>query len=642
MRKGVIFIIFLLSVASAGFGQERVGGRTGEFGNDDFFNNSDKESKGGLKDGKLLDDSTKNIYGPTTTKYTFEKNVKYNQLEYYIIDTLIDNMHRFNYVDAQNKQLQDLGNIGTATMPMFSQLPKTIGVSSGISIYDVYFKSADQIKYYDTHSPYSNMDIVIGGAGRAITTVNYSRNINPHWNFGFDYKGLYIDKQVERTGKGDRNVLSNAYDLYTHYQTEDRKYQLLANLSRNMHKVNEFGGILVKDQTILSQYFEENPQRVLQGASTQELRTNIHIYQQYKFSDLIQAYHQIDRSKQENTFRGSPIDSAYLDPIYLDSTATFDRVDFHTTTSEQGVKGDVGRLFYNFYHKTRYYDMDYGYVDEDTIGLKTNGFEQYGGAKVRLQIDSMTTLTGDLEYLVGSNYQIGGFFQSSKYAFGFRRMQYAPSFTQQFYYGNHDQWDNDFESTSIDEFKASLELKFGRVTVKPFGRWTLFNDYIYYDQQEKPNQVSDLQLLNIGTELQTNFRDKIYFTAYSVFSSVQGNNREAMRVPELLFNAKIYYENIVFDGNLQFQFGVDTHWKSAYLANAYDPAIQQFYLQDNFSLPAVAVIDIFANLKINRGRLFLKYINLGKAFSNTGYFASPGYIGQINGLDFGFKWAFYD
>ena len=33
------------------------------------------------------------------------------------------------------------------------------------------------------------MDIAIGGDGRAITDVSYSRNISPQWNFGFDFKG---------------------------------------------------------------------------------------------------------------------------------------------------------------------------------------------------------------------------------------------------------------------------------------------------------------------------------------------------------------------------------------------------------------------------------------------------------------------
>ena len=105
MRKRVIFIVFLL-IASVAFGQRKPVDRTGGFRNDDFSNNSGGQIKGGLKGGKLLDDSTKNVYGPTTTKYTFERNIKYNQLEYFVIDTLIDDMHRFNYVNAKKNQLQ--------------------------------------------------------------------------------------------------------------------------------------------------------------------------------------------------------------------------------------------------------------------------------------------------------------------------------------------------------------------------------------------------------------------------------------------------------------------------------------------------------------------------------------------------------
>ena len=468
MRKRFFFIGLLFAVVTAAFGQNNFGNKKKELGN----NGVENIKKSGLKGGKLLDDSTKQIYGPTTTRYTFENNIKYNQPRYYTIDTLLDNIHRFNYVNKHKNQIQDLGNIGTAATPIFFQPPNTIGVRSGIHIYDLYFRSPDQIKYYDSHSPYSNLDIVIGGGGRTVTSVNYSRNINPLWNIGFDYKGLFIDEQVERVARGDRNVLSTAYDLYTHYQTGNRKYQLLAHLSRNMHKVDEFGGIMVEEESDLSQYFAQNIRKTLQEAKTQELRTNIHIYQQYEFSNLIQAYHQIDRSKQESTFKDDlAIDGIHYDTTFLDSDNTFDRTDFHTTTFEQGVKGDVGRLFYNFYYKRRDFDMDYRNVEEDTIHLSTNGFEQYGGVKVRFQMDSLTSIVGDLEYLIGSNYQISGLFQSSKYTFSFRRMQYDPSFIEQFYYGNHDKWNNDFSATSIDEFKSSLKVSLGQTSIKPFGRW---------------------------------------------------------------------------------------------------------------------------------------------------------------------------
>ncbi len=623
----------------------------GGFGNKDLINNSNNsdQPKGGLKNGKLLDDSTKNIYGPTTTKYTFERNIKFNQPVYFLVDTLIDNLHRFNYVNRNKNEVQDLGNIGTAAMPMFFQLPTTIGARSGISVYDRYFKTSDEIKYYDTHSPFSNMDVVIGGNGRAITNVNYSRNINTQWNFGFDFRGLFIDKQIERAGKGDRDVFSNAYNVYTHYQNEDKRYQLLAHLSRNKHQINESGGILVEDSANPILYFEDNTQRILRDAKAEELKTNMHLYQQYKFTDLIQIYQQTDRSKQQNTFKDLPSDSAYHKVIFLDPAVTRDRIDFHSTTYEQGVKGDMGRLFYNFYYKARYFDIDYENVNRNRAKIEdleaklvTRDVERYAGAHVRLHLDSLTNVTGKIEYLVGSNYQIEGEFQSSKYSFGFKRMQYEPSFVEKFYYGNHDQWFNEFSPTKADEFKGDLNLKFGSTTIKPFSNWKLLNDYIYYDTVGVPQQVSDLQLLRIGTSIHTSYKDKLHLTIYGSYSSVQGNNREVMRVPEILVNAKIYYENIVYDGNLQFQIGVDVHWRSEYYANAYDPAIQQYRLQDDFIIGGVPIIDLFANLKINRGRLFVKYINLGKAFSETGYFATPGYIGQINLVDFGFKWAFYD
>lgn len=88
--------------------------------------------------------------------------------------------------------------------------------------------------------------------------------------------------------------------------------------------------------------------------------------------------------------------------------------------------------------------------------------------------------------------------------------------------------------------------------------------------------------------------------------------------------------------------GVDLHWKSRYFAPGYDPAIQQFYNQDDFESPAFPLVDIFVNAKIKRARVFFKYNNIMQILQETGYLPTPYYPGQRNIFDFGFDWSFYD
>ena len=102
------------------------------------------------------------------------------------------------------------------------------------------------------------------------------------------------------------------------------------------------------------------------------------------------------------------------------------------------------------------------------------------------------------------------------------------------------------------------------------------------------------------------------------------------------------YSNILYGGNLHLQLGVDFHQRSAYFANGYDPSTMQFYVQDEFEINSFPVIDIFLNVKINRGRAFLKFNNLNELIKGSGYFLTPFYPGQASVLDLGFDWILFD
>src|SRR5690606_1376569 len=114
----------------------------------------------------------------------------------------------------------------------------------------------------------------------------------------------------------------------------------------------------------------------------------------------------------------------------------------------------------------------------------------------------------------------------------------------------------------------------------------------------------------------------------TIYRLLLENDDDAIRLPDLFVNAQLAYANIFFNGNLDMHAGLDLHWKSAYYAQAYDPAIQQFFNQDMFESPAFPLVDIFFNAKIKRARVYFKYHNVVQLLKGTGYFATPYYPGQ--------------
>lgn len=613
----------------------------GGFGNTDFGSMRDTTKvKGGLKNGKLLDDSTKHIYGPTTSKYTYFKDVKFNTHRYLTIDTLIDNIHQFNYVNNWDNKLQDLGNIGTPSTPMFYQLPKKIGVTSGYTIFDPYQKEINDVKYYDTHSPFSYIEYHNGGNGRGITDIAYSRNINERWNVGFDFRGLFIDKQIQRKGKGDRHVTNTSYDFFTHYKSKNEKYQGLFTFVRNMHKALEIGGIKVDNDSIRSDFFEDNAQFRLTEAVSRELRRDYLLYQEYMFSKLAGVYYEFERNLSRDDFQDNlttdEIETFY-DTVRIDTKTTYDRQYFDVIKNEIGVKGNVAKAFYNLYYKHRTYKANYGYLD-DYVG----DVEGYGGANFKYNFDSTFVIGVSGEHMLGGIHQVKAYIDHPWINASYTDVNYRPTMKHRYFYGNHAYWNNNFFNTQSREIKASMNLSLKSFLFQPKVQLTNLNNHIYYDTAGLPQQSADINILSYGSDLHFTFFNKIHLKNELLFTNISGTSADAIRVPDLLVNAQLYYEGILFDGNLQLQAGVDGTWKSAYFANAYNPAIQEFHQQNDFEISSFGLLDIFVNIKINRGIVYFKYINLGQAISNEGYFTSPRYTGQKNGIDFGVKWAFYD
>jgi hypothetical protein len=325
--------------------------------------------EGGTRRGsRVIDDTTKQIYGPKTSRYFFEQDAFQNREVLYPIDTAINNFHRWDYVQRYNNLYQDLGTLGTAIRPIYYQEPDVIGVRSGAHVYDLYWDS-EPVRYYDTRSPYSNMRVILGGKGRSLTRATFSRNISPNWNFGFTYRGLFIDKQVARTGKGDRITRSNYYDLYTTYQSKDSTYRLFTNIRRSFHRVEEYGGILLPDQANfqLSEFFEVNASPWLTNAESNDLRINAHLFHQYKIGQALQVYHTLDRYRQKNKFidlQTTQTDSFY-DFTEIDGDSTRDVTKFKAVRNEIGIKGNLLKLFYNGYYAIRHYSMFYNQFGGD-------------------------------------------------------------------------------------------------------------------------------------------------------------------------------------------------------------------------------------------------------------------------------------
>jgi hypothetical protein len=590
---------------------------------------------------QILDDSTKNVYGPTSTRYTYLNDIKFNRSRVHYPDTSITGFQIYNYVNLYENKLQDLGNIGTAAKPVFYEPPETIGRTSGYYVYRPYRLNIKDIQLYNTRSPYTHIYAVFGGGNRNKTFIQHSQSIKPNWNFGFNYQTLKINKQISSTGRGDNETESTAYDAYMYYWTKDSTYFIHGAFSRINHKVAESGGIDDSDFESDNEFFGENVNVYLENAYSRELSIEYLLYQQFRLTNFFTLYNEFSRALVSNYFIDENLsaDGAYFKPSLFNTQKTDHKDKFRSLANEAGIKGDWKKAFYNAYFRFR----QTNFVPSELKQIETRN-ETYLGGSLRYDNDSTYFLQLSGELMNNGNHHLAGIYENRLWELSYRRYMYEPGAIQERYFSNHYEWYNDFAPVQSDNFKGLFKLDFKRLHIYP--QMTLSNvfNYIYFDVDKRPAQAGGfVQLYSPGVEIKFDITPYLHWYTTFIYTLKTGENQasNAFRFPSIFINSNLFYSRYLFNNKLLTSIGLDTHFRNAYFADGYDPITQQFYLQNDFEIPGYFLADFYVNIKIGTVKLFLKmtYINQGQ---NSGYFTTPYYIGQPRVMDLGLSWMFYD
>lgn len=593
----------------------------------------------------LLDDSTRQVYGPKTTLYFFEKDLKRNRLTLFEQDTLLNNFHNYDPVAKSNWKYQDLGNIGSAAKPVFYEVPELIGLSSGFHAYDLYFRDPAKRKFYDTKSPFTEMSAFFGGGQRNMLDLAFSRNVTSRWNLGIDFNTQRVRKTLNPVERNDNMVEQNAYALHSNYRSENGKYWLLASFSRMKHEVSEIGGIIPPGIDTTSLYFTYEDAKVwLQNARARDLRQDYHLYHEYKLGNGLQIYHRLDRKNQNIVFEANlaPPDSLFFNTKRLNEQAdtTQNKSDFAEWRNELGVKGTYKGFYYNAFTRLRNGRMISPFFPDEREPFN----ELYIGGELIGQISEKWSISADGEYLIPGNFRIHGLFISPWLELEYTKALYKPTSMQQLYYGNHYQWDNEFDNIGVDQIKGRVKLDFERIKLRPNLTINRVNNYVFFNEERIATQSSS-EAFMLMPGLIANFQlgKKFRLDTEMIFTEITGGGADNFRIPQFYGNARIYFDSPMFDENVFVQLGLDIRYRSSYFAEAYNPTYQQFHLQNTFDVYAYPVADLFLDFRINRTRVLFKYNHLNAGFmQQEGYFVTPDYTGYRSFLDLGITWYLFD
>ena len=643
---------------------------------------------------QVLDDSTKVLYGPKTTRVIYEAEVLRDSTGGTLLDTTLTRFPQSRYWLHDTTFQQDLGALGTASRPLLYQPNLQLGARFGRNVFDRYARDATSVPYYDSRSPYSFFRVIQSGSGEQVFELSYSRSLRKNFSIGFAYERIAANKILAARSSRDPLVEHSNLLVFGRLQSENERYHLLFNFSNVRHRSIEQGGIRpltrrVKDattgdsittgETRPRDLFKYAQQRVyLTQAANTEARDELYFTQTYRLlARGLTVYHTFDAKRQYNSYldqtlvRLNPREVNYPRVLFYprvirNTTAILDRAEYQQVENTVGVLGRTEAVEYRLYGRlrnarltTQTLPINQFSATPATTGLAleqaapTRNFLQgFVGGTAAFNYRKIYAVEAAGEYKFFDEYWLRASVRTGPLSAEILRSSYAPTLTQQEFVGNNYEWhhlpdgSSGFANTSTTQLTGRLRLKlpnFGSFTQQRFeASASLINiaNLVFYNTQGVPEQASVARNLQVAHARHQVRLGRVGIDNEATYT--QGGDVDGVRITDLVTNSRIYYESYIFRKAMFSQVGAEMYYQSRVRAFDYSPSTQQFYQQDHFTIRSYPVVNVFFAADIKSVSIFLKASYVNQGVFHNGYFATPYYSGYPRRFTLGLKWNFFN
>ncbi|MER0438091.1 putative porin [Emticicia sp. W12TSBA100-4] len=607
----------------------------------------------GFSYAQILDDSTKQVYSTKTVKYILEDDILNNRKTFYNPDTTLANFHLFDFNLRSGQLYQDLGNLGTAIKPLFFTPTTDIAKNLGYSTYGAYAFDVRKTTYFNTKSPYTNVNYVQSGGGAAIMHFTHSQNIKPRLNATLDVRRMSSSKQYGAPQtREERLVDSWAAMLHANYESKNEKYIVLGSYNHFNHAPLEQGGIQpLGDSTAFVAESSLGNYRdflsKLTGAASRDWRNELHVYHQYKLTNGFQVYHILDYQKRRDLYTDIRFgaDSSEKAGFYqvipksVKDTLSMD-LRYNLLENKFGIKGIYKGFAYRLYLRQRFYSMrsDSGNYLPNKINTET----LVGGWANYFFPDSVRRVYAEAELGAVNtlgNLRLQAEYLSPRIKAGVTILRVPPNILDEKFTSVAYDWNKKLAKTFTTNLYASTSLQKGNFVLSPSAYNSLITNYIYYDTKAQVRQDSSaINIFRVGLGVEYRWK-RLLIANQSYYTANTAENR--LPTPKFANNTTISYE-FIYAKVLRINAGVEIYYRSAYFANNFMPLTRQFFLQDQQKVWGTPVADVFADLKINKVRLFFKFAHVNQGFPSNGYYVSSTYPGLRRTFFLGVNWPLFD
>jgi hypothetical protein len=573
------------------------------------------------------------------------------------IDTSINNFQ--NYFPRNTN-----GHLGLPSAPLYINYhARPLGFNMLTAPYQNDVINADDIKYFKTKGPYASLTGIAGSKQEQIFKMLFSHTFKNKLNIslGFNrYSGIGFYKNQES--------FTNNFYTTSNYSNKNGRLGFFAHVLYNKVKHQENGGIA--DDSLFLNDVRVN-KLLLPVNLNSSSRENAAKREFRNTSFDLNPWFRLNKSEDSSTVLSHFIDyqfnysgsyTKYKDPYsfshsgfypvyYLDTVSTLDSSHWRTISNGLNYTLKINRI--NAKLKIGYRNeisQVYQYLDSSFMNNLVNAglylhLKRYSGF---VKANLVAQGPNQEDYSLEINNRFFGklpWHTENKGKIGFALNLNAsiekrhPDFIHNNWVSNHYMWNNQFSPT--DKIQSIISIS---TTDNRFDMGVIYqsiSNLIYFNEMSVSEQTN-VSIQNLGAFIH---KDILLFKHLGINAkyNYQSSSYEAIvSVPNHVINGALYYQGNLFKRALQLQVGFNAQYYSEFHGYAYNPAVNQYYVQTIKPVGDYPFIDFFLNARIKPVRIFVKIDHVTQGFLGNNYSLTPGYLQNDRAFKFGINWLFFD
>ena len=471
------------------------------------------------------------------------------------------------------------------------------------SSYSHFFQPQEQSYSLDTlNTGYSTLQYHSFSSKGQFIKVNHQQFVTDYILFNINFDKFSQEGIFNRENLKLHNVSTNLS-----FNNKRQTYSAQLSLGYQKIRTDENGGLLNYASTNFDDplLYQVN----LLNAQNEVKNRNHKLVQKFKLTDKWSIINKFSILSHRKMYSDQSPNAGFYQDIYIDSTLTYDSLSTIAMTNSFGITFNnftLSQLIHNRHaHINTIDSTDYDY------GLSLN----YYNDKQGLRFNSQLYQSDDLNWSLKKEFNLK--LANHTLSLDYDRSR-VPILINS-YSSNHFRFDNDFNK--IKTAKATYLIKHKNYSFK--SSLMHYTNYVYLDENSHYQQYQN-SIINWHNKWTVNLNWKKFHTTQT-FEYQFTDNKSILRFPEFNYTTYLWLESNFFGGNLITHIGVDVNYFTYYYAEAYNPALAKFHLQDSQLIGDVPLLSAFLKLKANNMTIKMRFRNITSFNNANAYYLIPNY-----------------